>query len=200
MASGLRVAWREWRSRRWASVSAKGTRSSRLLATGWRLPVAIVTAGIVGTALLKWLAVGVTYVPSMSMEPTLRVSDRVVVNKAAYLWSGPQRGDVVLVDGTRIAGSGIRTDLLRRVIGLPGDLISCQDGYFYRDGAKIEQPHTTADTSLACTDTTVPQGRLYLVGDNLHVAVDSRKFGTVPREAVLGRVVTGLIWRGFGSG
>jgi signal peptidase I len=197
-ASGIRVAWRERRNRRRAQAPT-GVARWRWFVRGWRFPVVTATAFILVAALLRWFVVGVVYLPSASMEPTYRISDRTVVNKLAYRWNAPRRGDVVLVDGDRLTGGGSHVDLVRRVIGLPGDRITCQDGYFYRNGTKVDSPHAAGVDPLTCTETTIAADRLYLVGDNLEAAVDSRTFGTVPRNAVIGRVVTGLVWRGSGA-
>jgi signal peptidase I len=171
-AGGLLVAWRE----RWRRLG--DTRTRRIAAAAL---VAAVAGGVV-----NWQAVGLMYVPSGSMSPTLRISDRVVVDR----WAGVHRGDVVVLS---VPEPDAAVRLYKRVIGLPGDRIACRDGQVYRDGAPLAEPYLAAGTRTDCQPVTVPPDTLYVLGDDRSVSADSRHFGPVAGSAVTGVVVL-RIW------
>ncbi len=178
-ASGLRLALRE-RLRR-----VTGTRTGRL-------GLAVVAA--MGVLLvLQWVAVSVAYIPSGSMGPTLRIGDRVLIDKVGYRWTGLHRGD--LVEFSLPVGSDATPAdrFIKRVIGLPGDTISCRGGTVYRDGVALAESYVRTGTRTDCATTTVPPGTVYVLGDDREVSLDSRFFGPVPGTGVIGRVVT-RIW------
>jgi signal peptidase I len=132
-------------------------------------------------------------VPSGSMEPTVRVGDHVLVNKAAYgiripatttyLVRGaePARGDVVVLEG--IEDPPIV--LLKRVVAIGGDVVEVKDGYVFIDGTLTDaRAHGGPDFGPA----RVPQGHVLVLGDNRSNSRDGRTFGFVPIDRVLGRV------------
>jgi signal peptidase I len=78
---------------------------------------------------------------------------------------------------------------IKRVVGLPGDRISCRDGRLYRDDRAVEERYVAA-RSTDCTPVTVPAGTVYVLGDDRSVSMDSRRWGPIPRRDVTGRVLT----------
>lgn len=135
-------------------------------------------------------------IPSGSMEPGLWPGDRVLVNRVAYRFgASPQRGDVVVFDGTGYFGEG---DYIKRVVGVGGDHVVCCDsqGRIEVNGAPVSEnrylyPGDTA--SRAAFDVSVPQGRLFLLGDHRATSRDSRDLlgapggGMLPVDAVIGK-------------
>ena len=197
--------------------------------------------GLIGMAVVVLLALGLRSaiadwndVPTGSMKPTILIGDRIFVNKVAYdltvpftswrvaTWGAPARGDIVTcwspADGAR---------LVKRVVGVPGDVIAMQGGRLSVNGEPLAyeplddpalpaslgaegagktffrehlpgHPHVVAyDTARANArdfgPVTVPVGRYFMMGDNRDHSADSRYFGFVAREDVLGRV-QGLVW------
>jgi signal peptidase I len=144
---------------------------------------AFVIAFAVQTFLLQAFAI-----PSGSMEPTLRSGDRVVVNKLASDLSDLDRGDIVVfrrpdhpsVDTTM-------AHLIKRVVGLPGDRLSSHDGRLYVNGGPLDEPYLTPGTTTELRPTRVPEDHLFLLGDNRGRSGDSRVFGAVPADLVVGR-------------
>src|SRR5215217_3013611 len=126
------------------------------------------------------------YIPSESMVPTLEVGDRVFVNKFVYRFSEPERGDIVVFKSTE----GGEEDLIKRVIGLPGDNVALYDGDVYVNFKRLEEPYIKEphaggelpDGSLEAT--TVPEGNIIVMGDNRANSRDSRFFGAVPIDSI----------------
>ncbi|GHH86600.1 signal peptidase I [Streptomyces sulfonofaciens] len=135
-------------------------------------------------------------IPSRSMEPGLRVGDRVLVNKVAYRFGAePQRGDVVVFDGTGYFGGG---DYVKRVVGVGGDHVVCCDsqGRIEVNGEAVDERgylYPKDAPSRAPFDVTVPDGTLFLLGDHRSLSSDSRDRlgapggGMLPVGAVIGR-------------
>jgi signal peptidase I len=143
---------------------------------------------------LAWvLALGIkTYVvqpfiiPSSSMEPTLLISDRVLVNKSIYRFGEPKAGDIVVFvspeDGT--------TDLIKRVIAVGGQTVDVQDGKVSVDGVLLDEPYVNPaypDHYDSDAPVKVPAGMIWVMGDNRANSKDSRFIGPQPVSAVLGR-------------
>ncbi|HET9732912.1 MAG TPA: signal peptidase I [Acidimicrobiales bacterium] len=158
----------------------------------------VVVAVALGAALLvKTFILGTFYIPSASMEPTLMVGDRVFVNKLSYDVHSIHRGDVVVftLPPGESAGPGI-DDLIKRVIGLPGDTISSgPNGQILIDGHPISQPWASFSlgTGPAIAPFHVPAGDYFLMGDNRGDSRDSRYFGPIPGKLIIGRAFV-RIW------
>jgi signal peptidase I len=173
-AGGIRVVWRERRRER---AAVHGVAAGRAVAIGGI--VALVAALVTNQFLLT-----VRYVASEAMAPTLRVGDRVVVDQVGFRLTALHRGDLVMF---RLPAT--ETQAIKRVVGLPGDRISCRDGRLYRDGGAVDERYV-ASGSTECAPVTVPAGTLYVLGDDRSVSLDSRQLGPIPRGDVTGRVLT----------
>jgi signal peptidase I len=124
------------------------------------------------------------YIPSESMVPTLRVGDRVLVNKFIYRFTEPERGDIVVFQSVEGGGE----DLIKRVVGVPGDEISVRGGRLFVNGEPQRESYVNKkfpDTSSSAP-TSVPQGHVFVMGDNRTNSRDSRYFGTVPEKKIEG--------------
>ena len=135
------------------------------------------------------------YIPSASMEPTLMVNDRILVDKLSYRFDSIHRGDIVVFakPGDFSDGPGVN-DLVKRVIGLPGDQVSSQDNQVFIDGKPLSEPWLPAgDYTTGIRPQTVPSGQLFVMGDNRNDSADSRVFGTIPKSLVVGRAIV-RIW------
>lgn len=141
-------------------------------------------------------------IPSGSMEPGLRAGDRVLVNKLAYRFGAdPQRGDVVVFDGTGYFGNA---DYVKRVVGVGGDHVVCCDekGRIQVNGRPVDEStflYPGDSPSEDPFDVVVPDGTLFLLGDHRAASSDSRAHlgspggGMVPVSQVIGRA-DWIVW------
>lgn len=134
------------------------------------------------------------YIPSPSMVPTLEVGDRVLVNKLSYHLHPVHRGDIVVFKAPPGVESADIQDLVKRVIGLPGDTVQGRGGHIYIDGRLLKEPYLPAGTeSKVFGPYTVPAHEYYVLGDNRPTSKDSTVFGPIRRSLIVGRVFV-RIW------
>jgi signal peptidase I len=142
-------------------------------------------------------------VPSSAMEPTLHcgpkgfegcvgsTDDRIAVLE--YVFSSPKRGDIVAFSAPPLALSmcGAGGVYVKRLIGLPGDTWAERSGVVYIDGKALSEPYVPASERdhFSYPVRKIPQGQYFMMGDNRSGSCDSRKWGTVPRRNLLGRLV-----------
>ena len=136
--------------------------------------------------LINLLLAQATRVYGQSMEPNLHTDQRLVVEKISYSrwWPvrGPQRGDVVVF---RIDPD---SDLLiKRVIGLPGDRVEIRSGQVIINGAPLDEPYITRPTYGDYGPVDVPPLHIFVLGDNRGFSNDSRAFGALPLDSIIGR-------------
>jgi len=125
-----------------------------------------------------------TRVEGQSMEPNLHSEQRLVVEKLSYRFHGPQRFDIVVL---KMPDQGEEL-LIKRVIGLPGETVEIRDGQVYVDGILLEEPFIDTSTHPGRdSKITVPPLHVYVMGDNRDRSNDSRSFGPVPIDNVIGR-------------
>lgn len=178
----------------------------------------LLTVSIVVAVLLRAFVVQVFFIPSSSMEPTLAIDDRILVEKLTYRFREPSRGDVVVFSGSATATvdpdpdagpieRGLRglgravglvpptpSDLVKRVIGLPGDEVAVVEGLLHIDGVPLGEDYLTGPVAADFGPVVVPDGTLFFLGDNRRNSSDSRgSLGFVARERVIGRAVA-VIW------
>lgn len=186
----------------------------------WReLPILIVVALAIAIV-VKTFLVQAFYIPSESMEPTLQRGDRVLVCRFCYRLSDIERGDVIVFadpdpaphdrgpisSALRWLAEGIGVaqpedeDFIKRVAGLPGDVLELRRGQLYVNGEPIEEPYLATDEDTrSYGPVTVPDGMLFVLGDNRLVSGDSRLereeggVGLVPVDRVIGRAFV-IVW------
>jgi signal peptidase I len=134
------------------------------------------------------------FIPTPSMEPTLLIGDRILVDKLSYHLHAVERGDVV-VFGTPpqdVSDPSIK-NLVKRIIGLPGETISSSEGRVYIDGKPLSEPWLSPGTvTTAIVAQKIPPNEYFVMGDNRSDSQDSRFFGPIPRSLIVGKVVFGI--------
>jgi signal peptidase I len=162
----------------------------------------VVVVAVLVAVLLRAFVVQTFFIPSGSMEPTLQIGDRILVNKLSYHFHGVDRGNIVVFSRppTENCGGPEVNDLVKRVIGLPGDVISLSNGYVYVDGKKLdeswlpasEQGITVAgpagNSSNLARPYRVPADNYFVMGDNRTDSCDSRYWGPINRSLIVGKV------------
>jgi len=138
------------------------------------------------------------YIPSESMVPTLLVGDRVFVNKFVYRFTEHQRGDIVVFQSVEGAGE----DLIKRVIGVPGDRVAVRNGVLHVNGEPQEESYVRDGRPLDSGPngpTRVRKGEVFVMGDNRANSRDSRYFGPVPTENIQGEAFV-IFWPPWRTG
>ena len=145
------------------------------------------------------------YISGPSMQTTLQQNNRVLVNKLSYRLHGVHRGDVVVFDRvTTSDGVVAHDDLIKRVIGLPSDSVEIKKCNVFVNGGIINEPYLNPieallpDLNQRCRvidmpKLLVPKGQLFVMGDNRPESFDSRSFGTIPENLVVGRAFA-IVW------
>ena len=172
---------------------------------GW---VAILLIAVVVAVLVRSFLFTSFWIPSPSMEPTLNVNDRLLINRMAYTFHDIQRSDVVVFyvpASVRPLINKNYDQLVKRVIGLPGETIAVHCGVVSINGKRLVEDYVkyvpSGRSNPDCTSpnletdgrdletTTVPAGSVFVLGDNRGNSEDSRAIGAIPVESILGRAV-----------
>lgn len=119
------------------------------------------------------------------MQNTLHTGQFVLVNKVAYLFHAPERGDIVVFHEPDQPDR----DLIKRVIGLPGDTIKLDGTNVWVDGVELNEPYITQRSNPSAETVTVPPNDYFVMGDNRPVSEDSRYFGFVPKDYIVGKAI-----------
>ncbi len=181
--------------------------------------LAVIISALAVALLIKQFVLQAFEIPSASMEPTVNVDDRILVNKVSYRLHDVRRGDLVVFE--KLPGTpGDTKDLIKRAIALPGETIELRDdgrlwiwgpGETPDDALLLEEPYLAEDdrflvapsaTSAVTSDLwnpacanqprtpgrcTLPDGHFFMMGDNRNQSSDSRFFGPIPQENIIGR-------------
>ena len=179
----------------------------------WKeLPFLIVIALVVAV-LIKTFLVQAFWIPSGSMEETLQINDRVLVSKLSYRFVDVSRGDVVVFDDPRgvqtdesvpeavwrnllesVGLSTPKSEYIKRVIGLSGETVQVRGGKIEIDGVPLDEPWVHPFTNMPdFGPETVGEGQLFVMGDNRNASQDSRVFGPIDEDTVVGRAFV-VLW------
>lgn len=123
-----------------------------------------------------------TYVQGPSMLNTMKTGDKIIINKLIYWFTSPARGEVIVFHS--IEGR----DLIKRVIGLPGETIQVKDNHVYINGKILSEPYLTFSTQTSTIPPTkIAANHLFVMGDNRENSTDSRELGSIPIDQIIGR-------------
>ena len=183
---------------------ASAGRRTRKIVIEW---VLLIGGALLIAFLIKTFLFQAFYIPSESMTPTLQVGDRVLVNKLSYKLHDVNRGDIVVFEAPEDESTPGVKDLVKRVIGLPGETVELRDGQVFVDGKPLEEPYledgeTTTPTQdfagrcappVSDAECTVPADSYLVFGDNRNESKDGRVFGPIKESDIVGRVFV-RIW------
>lgn len=163
----------------------------RLGRGGWGREIVSTAIFVVAVFTLLQLAMPRSVVHGSSMEPNFIENQRLVISRVHYLFGEPQRGDIIVFNSPSPREPD-EPSLVKRVIGLPGETIEFRDQQLYINGELMEEPYINGPcTSFRCRDNVWELGpdEYFMMGDNRNVSNDSRAFGPVPRENLVGEVL-----------
>jgi signal peptidase I len=152
-------------------------------------------AGTVALMVVLWVIIRTFlfqsfYIPSASMTPALKPGDRVLVSKLSYRMHDIHRGDIVVFKRPPHVQAGPEVkDLVKRVIGLPGDTVEARDGQLIVNGRMLKEPYVAKGASTTpVSPQHIPAKHYWVMGDNRTVSEDSRYFGSIAQNLIVGRV------------
>lgn len=130
------------------------------------------------------------YIPSGSMEPTLQINDRLIIDKISYNFRQPQRGDIVVFSPTEaLKQQNFKDAFIKRVIGLPGETVEVKGGRVYVNDQALREQYIEEEPEYSYGPVTVPEDNYLVLGDNRNNSYDSHYWGFVPRENIIGRAI-----------
>ncbi len=154
----------------------------------WRSAANLALQLAVLAALIAAFFVRLPQVSGLSMEPHIRSGEYVLINTFAYRFGAPRRGEIVAFRRDADA----RGVFIKRVIGLPGERVRIDRGQVYLNGVRLDEPYVEHPDARSFPEITVAPSSLYVLGDNRADSEDSRVFGAVPEDRLIGRAVAGI--------
>jgi signal peptidase I len=130
------------------------------------------------------------YIPSGSMEPTLQINDRLLIDKISYDFTAPRRGDVVVFNPTRtLREQNFHDAFIKRIIGLPGETVEISKGQVWINGSPLKEKYIEAPPNYRWGPVVVPANSYLVLGDNRNNSYDSHYWGFVPRNDIVGKAI-----------
>lgn len=146
------------------------------------LPILIILIGI--------LSLKATIVSGKSMNPTLDDKDYLIINKLAYLNTEPKRGDIIVLQSNLLDYEGKHKDLVKRVIGLPGEKLKIENGKVFINDKELDEIYINNINTPGDTDITISENNVFVMGDNRPESLDSRnkEVGNIKIDNIIGKV------------
>ncbi len=156
----------------------------------WFESIKIVGLGLLLAFGVRQFVAEVIEIPSESMTPTLQIGDHLIVEKISYGFHLPQRGDVVVFSPTKeLESQNIHDNLIKRVIGLPGDTVAVKNGRTFVNGQEIAEPYLQSIAHYNYGPAQVPAQSYFVLGDNRNQSYDSHLWGFVPQQNIVGHAL-----------
>ncbi len=173
-----------------APISRKHEKKHRSLLGTVIETLLIVAAAFAIAMLVQTFMFRITGILQTSMLPTVDPGDRIIVNCLTYHFREPRPGDIVVINDPL----DDKKDIIKRVIGVGGDTIEVADGLLYLNGSMVDEPYVVnKDVVKGQPRFTIPEGYIYVMGDNRPVSGDSRDFGPVAKDQIIGEVMC-VMW------
>lgn len=175
-----------------ANAPTRRQKHRRRVVTEWLI---IIVVALAVSFVMRTFVVQTFYIPSASMEPTLQIGDRIIVSKLSVNLGTINRGDIVVFKAPPAEHCGeVVTDLVKRVIGLPGDYLTSKGNTIYvgtspTTEVALSEPWThTEPLGTPIGNVHVPANTYFVMGDNHADSCDSRMWGSVPKSDIIGKV------------
>ncbi|MFC1934780.1 signal peptidase I [Chloroflexota bacterium] len=143
--------------------------------------ITIVVAAIICFAFQAALQTFIIHMSSM--EPSFYEGQRLLVNKASYFFSDPERGDVIIFVAPKAQGE----DYIKRIIALPGDTVEIKNEVVYVNGADLDEPYIKASPQYTMKEQEIPENSYFVLGDNRNNSNDSHHGWLVPQANIIGK-------------
>ncbi len=163
------------------ATSAGAVRSESVAGSIAREMLSTVIPALVIAIVIHLFLAQATRVEGYSMEPTLYGHQRLIIEKLSYRFTQPHRGDIVVI---RV--DGFDELLIKRVIGLPGETLEVKNGVVFINGKALDEPYVNGAPRGDYPTTKIPEGYIFVMGDNRNNSNDSRSFGPVPIDHIVG--------------
>ena len=155
----------------------------------------IETARAIGLSLVLGFGIRIfvaegRYIPSGSMEPTLQINDRLIIDKLSYDFAPPQRGDIVVFKPTKaLLQQNHHEAFIKRLIGLPGEKVEVKAGRVYVNDQPLREKYIADKPAYQWGPVIVPPDSYIVLGDNRNDSYDSHYWGFVPHDRIFGRAI-----------
>ncbi|MGD1854449.1 MAG: signal peptidase I [Leptolyngbyaceae cyanobacterium] len=149
----------------------------------------LVAIAIAIAVIIRVLIAEPRFIPSNSMDPTLHIGDRLLIEKVSYRFHAPHHGDIVVFEPPpQLQAIGYRPEqaFIKRIVGLAGDTVAVYQGQVYRNQQPLAEPYILAAPNYEMDPVTVPDGALFVMGDNRNDSNDSHIWGFLPEKNVIG--------------
>jgi signal peptidase I len=168
-------------------VTANTDRPSGCLKLAIILGLGTVVLVVAAPILIRSFVAEARFIPADSMAPTLKINDRVIINKAQY-WSGaPQRGDIVVFNPTEnLKSQGFKDAFIKRIVALPGETVAVINGQVMVNDKPLTEPYIQEKPNYDWGPEVVPAKAYFVLGDNRNNSYDSHYWGYVPRANIVG--------------
>jgi len=148
----------------------------------WEIITTLIPAALIALFINVYVAEAAEIEAGPSMQPNLYAGYRVMTEKISYYLHEPRRGDIVVVERPKNEGN-----LIKRVMGLPGEIIEVRSGHTYIDGEPVAEPWIQNFGGRDISATQIPEGHIFIIGDNRSNSRDSRDIGAVAITDIIGR-------------
>lgn len=173
---------------------------ARLILGKYKTPFARSMAEVVESALMaialvflfiRPFVIQAFFIPSPSMYPTLREGDHILVNKFVYRFREPHVGEIIVFKAPPNASDdNTERDFIKRLVGVPGDTVEVKEGALFRNGKRMKESYLEEkEITYSMPAMKIPEGRLFVLGDNRNDSRDSHWWGTLERKRVIGKAM-----------
>lgn len=169
---------------------------SKKISAAWKSVIkeyidSFIVAGILAILIITYIARSF-YIPSESMLPTLKVNDYILVNRFVYKMALPSRGEIIVFHPPHVKDPA-NTDFIKRVVALENDVVEVADGVLYLNGIPQNEPFIKEPIDADFPAYRVPKGHVFVMGDNRNNSDDSRYWGPLPLENIVGKAFV-IFW------